>query len=350
MRLVSPRHLWSLVGGMLIAALALLPACTPTEVTPSDEGGSDSVSLVILGFTAGGSMQMRADALAEAVRLEHPDWQVASLAPGGEARLIEARINGEADFYLPPVFRRLEVEVHAPLHPDIDYEQATDYRLVMPSSFVYVHLFALDRTGLTSFSDLVARRYPFTLGVGAGNVRLLWDKMLRYYGSSIQDTEAWGAHYETMLMSSAEGVEALQSGRVDMGFTYGALPNPAYMGAEFDLGLLDIADPGLVQALEAYGCVPGTIPAGTYPFVDADVTTVGTQESFVTRPDMPDDIVYAVCEAMFAHQDVLLTAHPASGRQLTPEAIAAAVVFAEKNGLSFHPGALKYFRDQGWLD
>jgi TRAP-type uncharacterized transport system substrate-binding protein len=64
---------------------------------------------------------------------------------------------------------------------------------------------------------------------------------------------------------------------------------------------------------------------------------------------MSDDVVYEVCKAVFTHIDILLAAHPSSGRQLTPEGISTAIALAEKNGQSYHPGALKYYRERGWL-
>lgn len=332
-----------------IVAACMVPGCAPAEPSAPAGGGSGNVSLVFMGFITGGSMQMRVDAIAESVRREHPEWQVTSFAPGGEARLQETRIQQAADFYLPPVFRPLEIEVHGPLHPDIDYERLTDYRLVMPSSYVYVHCLTRSATGLSDIGDLVQRRYPFKMGSGAGVVRLLFEKILAYYGSTIAETESWGASYQTAVMTSAEGIEALQSGRTDVGFTYASLPHPTYIGASQDLRLLGISDPGLAAALAEYGCSPGVIPAGSYPFVTADVPTVYAQESLAARPDVPDDIVYEVCKAVFTHIDVLLASHPSSGRQLTPEGVAAAMSLAERCGQAYHPGALRYYRERGWI-
>ena len=336
----------ALVG---VVTVSMLPACSPAEPLAPTNADPGEVSLVFMGFVPGGSMQMRADAMAEAVRREHPEWQVTSFAPGGEARLQETRIQQAADFYLPPVFRRLEIEVHGPLHPDIDYEKLTDYRIVMPSSYAYIHFLAQGTTGLSDIGDIVERRYPFKMGSGVGIVRLLFDKMLAYYGSSIAETESWGASYQIAVMTNAEGIEALQSGRVDVGFTYASVPHPNFMGVNFDVRLLGISDPGLIDLLSEYGCAPGVIPAGTYPFVTADVPTVFAQESLVARPDVSDDVVYEVCKAVFTHIDILLAAHPSSGRQLTPEGVATAIARSEKNGQSYHPGALKYYRERGWI-
>lgn len=341
---VRVRHLC-----VLLLVAALLCGCSAPREAEPQETSPAGVSLTLLGIAAGSTMQLKANAVAEAIRLEHPEWQVTSMAAGGEARLIEKRIAGEADLYFSNSLRSLEVEVFTPLHPGIDFEQATAYRLVMPSSPAYVQLLARGDTGLTTPADIVERKYAFTMGSGAGITRQLFDRILRYYGASVAESEAWGAKYETMISVGQEGVEALQSGRTNMGFTCGPVPAPALMGVTFDLRLLPLSDPGLVDMLGELGCVPATIRAGTFPFVTADVATVMSTESLVARPDLPDHIVYGVCEAVFNHLDILVAAHAPTAAMLAPDAIINAVVLAGQSGQQYHPGALAYYRDRGWI-
>jgi len=221
---------------------------------------------------------------------------------------------------------------------------------VLPSSVVYVQMLALGSTGLETPADVVARQYPFKLGCGAGIMRALFGRILEYYGAGIEETEGWGATYETMIASSPESVESFQAGRTDMGFTFGGIPAPALLGTTFDLRYLPLDDPGLVDMLREYGCRPDVIPAGIYPFVTSDVATVSTYESLVARPDVPEDVIYGVCEAIFEHLDLLVAAQSSSADLLTQEWIADAVGRAEENGEVYHPGALKYLRERGWID
>jgi hypothetical protein len=322
----------------LVSTLSMASACAPAEAPAAGGETPEGVNLTFVGIAAGSSMQLKADAIAESVRLEHPEWTVTSMASGGEARLIEKRIAGEADFYFSTSFRDLEVSVFAPLHPDLDFEAATAYSIVMPSSRAYVQMFALGQTGLTVPADIVERKYPFTLGCGAGIMRTLFGRILEYYGAGLEESEAWGAKYETMIATSPESVESLQAGRTDMGFTFGSMPSPALLGATFKLRYLPLSDP-----------VPAVIPMSMYSFLTADVPTVMTTESLVARPDIPDDVVYQVCAAIFAHLDVLAAAHPSATVLLTPEDIASAVALAERNNEPYHPGALRYYRDRGWI-
>jgi TRAP transporter TAXI family solute receptor len=335
---------------MVLALAVLLTACpTSAPTTPSGDRPQD-VELTILGFIVGTTFQFRADAIAEAIRLEYTDWTVTSIAPGSEAQLVSKRIAGEADFFLTPYVRQLEVEVQAPLHPEIDYEQATAYNIVVPTASQYIHFFALGKTGLNSIRDIVDWKYPFTVGVGPGGSKLQFEKILEYYGATMAEAESWGAKEEIVVVTAPDGVEALQSGRIDTGISWSGLPCPAFMGVTFDLKLLPIDDPGLVETLKAMGYYETVIPAGTYPFLTEDLPTVASTSHIAVRPDMPEDIVYYVLKAVFNQKDLLIAAQTDFEDQLTPEAVAASVAISQVTGIPFHPGALKFYREMGWIE
>ncbi len=334
---------------LILALVILLPACAQPEPTPPGDR-PQNINLTLLGFRAGTSMQLRADAIAEAIRAGYPDWQVASLAPGGEAQLLEKRIAGEMDYLVTPYPRLLELEVHVPLRPEIDFARVTEYSVVMPTSPHYIHFFALGKTGLTSIKDIVDKKYPFKVGTGAGGSKLLFTKILEYYGSSLEEAEAWGAKHEIVIVSTPAGVEALQAGRIDIGFTWSGIPNPPFMGATFDLELLPIDDPGLINMFKSLGYYETTIPAGTYPFLTEDVPAMAEMEFLAARPDLPDDIVYYTLKALFDNKHILFAAHADFEAQLEPEAIASSLAVIEEAGIPIHPGALKYYREQGWIE
>jgi TRAP transporter TAXI family solute receptor len=341
----------ALLAVCVILALAiLLPACAEPAPTPPPEGRPQNVKLTLLGFVAGTTMQMRADAIAEAIRLEYPDWQVNSVAPGGVAQLTSKRIKGEMDFFLTPYPHRLQVEAETPFYPEIDFEKVIAYCSVTPTSPRYIHFFAMDKTGLTSIRDIVDQKYPFKAGTGSGGSELLFLKILEYYGTSLAEAKDWGAKHEIIVVTIQEGAEALQSGRVDIGLGWSGIPSPAFMGVTFDLKLLPIDDPGLIEMFKELGYYEAAIPAGTYPFVTKDIPTVAETEFLAVRPDLPEDVVYYTVKALFDHKDVLVAAHTDFGSQLTPEAIAASVAIGRRTGVLFHPGALKFYREMGWVE
>jgi len=196
----------------------------------------------------------------------------------------------------------------------------------------------------------VDKRYPFKVGTGAGASKLLFEKILEYYGASLAEAEGWGAKHESVVMATQEGAEALQSGRVDSACGWSGIPSPPFMGVTFDLKLLPVDDPGLVEMLSVYGHYEATIPADTYPFSTEDIPTVAETELLAVRPDIPEDIVYYTVKALFNHNDILVAAHADFESQLTAEAVAASVAISQRTGIPFHPGALKFYREMGWIE
>jgi TRAP transporter TAXI family solute receptor len=335
---------------VILALATLLTACSGPAPTPTPGERPQNIELTILGFMAGTTFQIRADAIAEAIRLEYPDWTVTSIAPGGESQLVSKRLAGEGDFFLTPYVRQLEVEVQAPLHPEIDYDQVTAYNLVVPTASQYIHFFALGKTGVTSIKDIVDQKYPFTVGVGPGGSKRQFEKLLEYYGTTMAEAEGWGAKEEIVIVTAPEGVEALQSGRIDMGISWSGIPCPPYMGVTFDLKLLPVDDPGLVEMLKAMGYYEVTIPADTYNFITEDIPTVASASHLATPPEMSEDIVYYTLKALFNHKDFLIAAHADFTDQLTPEAVAESVAISQITGIPFHPGALRFYQEMGWIE
>jgi len=86
-----------------------------------------------------------------------------------------------------------------------------------------------------------------------------------------------------------------------------------------------------------------TIPAGTYKTTTDDVTTFGVMATFVSHENVPEEVVYEVTRAVMENLDDFRALHPAF-RNLDP---ADMIV----NGLSapIHPGAAKYYTEQGWM-
>lgn len=74
-----------------------------------------------------------------------------------------------------------------------------------------------------------------------------------------------------------------------------------------------------------------------------DVPTFGVRATFVTSADVPDDVVYAIVKAVFDNFDRFKKLHPAFANLDPKEMIT--------KGLSapLHPGAIKYYKERGWM-
>jgi TRAP transporter TAXI family solute receptor len=85
-----------------------------------------------------------------------------------------------------------------------------------------------------------------------------------------------------------------------------------------------------------------TIPAGMYNN-ESEITTFGVGATFVSRADVPDEVVYVVVKAVFDNFDNFKKLHPAFGN-LKPEEM-----ISDSLSAPLHDGAAKYYKERGWM-
>ena len=85
------------------------------------------------------------------------------------------------------------------------------------------------------------------------------------------------------------------------------------------------------------------IPAAIYPGMDTPVDTFGVLATLVSSADVNEDAVYAFVKSVFENFDKFKRMHLVF-RDLQPETMIS-------QGLSapLHPGALRYYRERGWI-
>jgi TRAP transporter TAXI family solute receptor len=85
---------------------------------------------------------------------------------------------------------------------------------------------------------------------------------------------------------------------------------------------------------------PATIPAGVYPSLKKGYATVGLYNFAVANKNLPDDLAYAIVDAVFANHQELVEAHPAAAETLPAN-------FVHNTFLPYHPGAFRYYANRG---
>ncbi len=71
--------------------------------------------------------------------------------------------------------------------------------------------------------------------------------------------------------------------------------------------------------------------------------TWGVRATLVTSAKVPEDVVYALVKSVFDNFDAFKKLHPAFSH-LKPEEMISASLSAP-----LHPGAVKYYKERGWL-
>ena len=142
--------------------------------------------------------------------------------------------------------------------------------------------------------------------------------------------------------SFGDSAEALKDGKIDAAFIVAGAPTPAVTDLATTKGcyLVSLDDEHaekLMGISSAYSKT--TIPAGTYQGLTEDVVTVGVKATIIAGEDVTDDEAYAIVSTIFAGKDAITEAH-AKGAELD-------LNYASTCGLPYHPGAAKFFAEQG---
>ncbi len=147
-------------------------------------------------------------------------------------------------------------------------------------------------------------------------------------------------------LKPAEQSAALGDNKVDaIVYTVGH-PNGSIQEATstVDANLVPVEGPEIDKLVEENPYyAKATIPGGMYPGTDNDTNTFGVKATFVTSADVPEDVVYEVVKAVFDNFDRFKKLHPAFAN-LDPKEMVT-----EGNSAPLHPGAEKYYREQGWI-
>ena len=108
--------------------------------------------------------------------------------------------------------------------------------------------------------------------------------------------------------------------------------------------LVSISGPDITQFIEqnpAYQAI--SIPAGTYASNSGPVATLGVKATLITAEEMDEELVYSIVKTLFENLDRLKRTHP-SFALLTP-----AGMHTDSLTAPLHRGAIKYYREKGWI-
>jgi hypothetical protein len=191
---------------------------------------------------------------------------------------------------------------------------------------------------IKSFTDFKGKR--FNVGNPGSGTRASMEELLAAMNWKMSDF-ALAAE-----LKADEHGPALCDGKID-GFFYGVghpsanIQDPTTTCGAKLVSLTGPAIEKLVKEKSYYA--KATIPGGLYPNNPQATETYGVLATFVSSSKAPNETIYAVVKAVFDNFDEFKKLHPALAN-LKPETMI-------KDGLSapLHDGAVKYYKEKGWL-
>jgi TRAP transporter TAXI family solute receptor len=195
------------------------------------------------------------------------------------------------------------------------------------------------REGINSIAELAGK--TVSVGPPGSAIAQLGVLILDAYG--IKDK------VKILRLSYEESSTAFVDGRIDA-FVGGPAPYPAVMqaGAQKKINILPIDAEHIKKIQKTLPVVPDTVPAGVYDWHKKDVTTVGFLAYIVAHKNVPEEAVYELLKVNLSPAGVtyLKRNHRLWNMWNAKAYIEEKGAFASE-GMKLHPGAVKYWKEQG---
>ena len=164
--------------------------------------------------------------------------------------------------------------------------------------------------------------------------------VLDAYGLSFKD-------FKTRYMSFREAGQQMIDGHIDA-ILYGAMAYPAppiiAAGSKRPIKLLSLSDEAIATLLKDHkGLAPYTLAKGSYKGVDYPVKGIVAYVVALCSKDMPEEAAYSIAKSIsenFGHYKTVVKAI----------ALGKEEEMGRNFGIPMHSGALKYYKEKGWIE
>jgi TRAP transporter TAXI family solute receptor len=198
----------------------------------------------------------------------------------------------------------------------------------------YFQMVAATDSGIAALKDIKGKGFGTQVKGNTGE--LIARHVLRVSGLTYDDVKA------SFTNSYTDSVEQMKDNRIHVFALGTGIPASSIMdlASARDIKLIDMAGiyPDMQKINPAYKLV--TVPKGTYPKQDADVQVIGYYTHIIAACSLPEDVVYKMTSGFMANKDGLAAVYKDIAK-LTPQ------IMAQDIGVPFHPGAAKWYKEQG---
>lgn len=326
------------IGSTLLVLVLLftLTGCKSKDTSAiNEEDPPINVTLAMVSPT--GTMSMVMSAVAECVHKSYPD-SVVSLIPGSTSGNMVRVNNHEVDGGTAQAI--LAYAAYNGLDP---YDKKLDNIASVASLFEgAMQLVVAKDLGITTFDEIIANKMKIRITIDQpGNMcQILFIRLLAEYGLTIDDFEAWGG--KVLYFNMNDACDMLADGVIDAALISTFVPTPAIQETSINKDLVMLTfKPDIIDSLcEKYGYFETTVPAKTYNFVTEDQVTFGSRTILIVAKDRSDNFPYKLAKSLNENLDYLRAVHSSMADHKSETLVS-------NLGIPLHPGAEKYYREQG---
>jgi TRAP transporter TAXI family solute receptor len=225
-------------------------------------------------------------------------------------------------------------------------EKHTNLRALFSLTSNTFHMLVDDSIEAKYFEDIVEKKIGLKLGtafLGDSDYFVL-EKIFGELGVTMDVLEAWGGSMQ--LVGTSERVAIWQDRHINALHSNIEYPAAAITEAMASRKgkLLGLTEPIRDMMVKKYGFVKTEIPPGTYPNQDYSVPTIMMPMVLFTTADAPMEAIYLITKVVAESEERFKAAYGAF-KTWEPEGMVV-----EGLGIQIHEGALKYYRERGWVN
>ncbi len=289
----------------------------------------------------GGVWYIMLAGIADLIKEKVPAIQI-KVVPGGG--LINPPRVGKGDVQMAVVFAPQAAASYHGMEPF--KEKTPDIRMVAGGfGNVYVQCAVAEETGLTSFDEIIKKKYPLKIAVERKGTTDEWTfaTAFSYYKLGYGDLVKWGG--KVMHTGYGDQGTMMKDRHVDAIWENIAIPAPVIQDVLISrkIKILPLSQELIKWMTEKYSLSSGEIPAGSYGgVVSQPVPTVLHITSIAVHAAVPEDVVYTITKVLCENPDRVWGIH-ASAKAFDPK------VAWKDLGAPIHKGAEKYYREKGYM-
>lgn len=313
-----------MAGALCIACAALIAGCGDSG---SSAGGGKQFLNIATGGTAGTYYPL-GGALAELLNQNIKGMNASAQSTGASVANVNMLKDGSVDI----AFIQNDIAYYAAngkeMFKDNKVENIRGIAALYPETVQFVT--TADK-GIKSIADLKGKKVA--VGASGSGAEANARQILGAYGLTYDDIDV-------QYLSFGEAADALKDGNVDVGVVVAGFPTAAIqdLAANKSAALVNIDAEHVDKLMKQYPYFTKiTVPKGTYPGQEEDVSTVAVKCVIVTTDKLSDDLGEQIVKAIYEHLDRMKAAH-AVGKYITKDTA------LEGMSIKMNAGAEKYLK------
>ena len=314
-----------MAGALCIAGAALIAGCGGDS--GSSAGGGKQFLNIATGGTAGTYYPL-GGALAELLNQNIKGMNASEQSTGASVANVNMLKDGSVDI----AFIQNDIAYYAAngkeMFKDNKVENIRGIAALYPETVQFVT--TADK-GIKSIADLKGKKVA--VGASGSGAEANARQILGAYGLTYDDIDV-------QYLSFGEAADALKDGNVDVGVVVAGFPTAAIqdLAANKSAALVNIDAEHVDKLKKQYPYFTEiTVPKGTYPGQEEDVSTVAVKCVIVTTDKLSDDLGEQIVKAIYEHLDRMKAAH-AVGKYITKDTA------LEGMSIKMNAGAEKYLK------